>query len=75
MNDVCEFCRNDGWSENENLINPSSHLSSKGDFYSGFTVYVDGDSLSIRAVADTYEPSYMEDEIKINFCPMCGRKL
>lgn len=31
--------------------------------------------LSVSAHAGTYEPNYLEAYRKINYCPMCGRKL
>lgn len=36
---------------------------------------LDGDKLSVDATAGVYEPNYLEAERKINYCPMCGRKL
>lgn len=48
---------------------------SKSNGYVGMDVYIGDSSLCIDAVPDTYEPIFMEKEIKINFCPMCGKKL
>lgn len=38
-------------------------------------VNLNGDKLSVDATAGVYEPNYLEAEGKINYCPMCGRKL
>lgn len=67
---ACDFCKGD-----KLLMSRNEHLSYKGDFYAGIEACIDGDILSIDAVADTYEPNFTEEEIKINFCPMCGQKL
>lgn len=66
----CSFCNGD-----ENLLTGRTKLSLKGDFYPGIDVCIDGKELYITAVADVYEPSYMEEHIEIHFCPMCGQKL
>ncbi len=57
------------------LIDRSSRLSLKGDFWPGICVSLAGNELWVESVADTYEPNYMEETVKINFCPMCGEKL
>ena len=46
-----------------------------GHFHPGIIVGVEDDELWVTAAPDTYEPGYMEAEVKINFCPMCGEKL
>lgn len=66
----CEYCEKGAL-----LVSASSWHSSKGDFYPGISVGIDGDELWIEATPDTYEPGYMEEYIKINFCPMCGTRL
>ena len=66
----CNFC--EGYA---NLLSRSKTLSKKGDFFPGIDVDIDGDVLRIVAAPDTYEPGFMEAEVKINFCPMCGENL
>lgn len=66
----CKYCEGD-----HTLIDATTELSMKGDFYPGITVGVDNDELWISSISDTYEPSFQEASIKIKFCPMCGRKL
>ena len=66
----CEYCRG-----TRTLIEQRDKLSRKGDFYPGLEVFIEDDILSVIAVADTYEPGYLEGIININFCPMCGEKL
>ena len=66
----CSFCEGD-----ENLLSSRIHLSTKGDFYPGIDVYIAEKELCITAVANVYEPNFMEESIEICFCPMCGKKL
>lgn len=66
----CVYCEG-----GRNLISRSEHFSLKGDFYPGVDVCIDGNELYVNGCADTYEPNYIEESIKINFCPMCGRQL
>lgn len=67
----CKFC--DG---SAMLLEREMKLMSyKSDIYPGMDVYIDEDTLYIEVTPDTYEPSYIESKCKINFCPMCGRKL
>lgn len=66
----CCYCNS-----NESLIERDDHFSSKRDFYPGIDVFISDDLLCIEAVPDSYEPIFMEREVKINFCPMCGEKL
>lgn len=66
----CEYCRG-----TRTLIEQRDKLSLKGDFYPGFEVYLDKNTLCVVAVPDTYEPAYMEEEVTIKFCPMCGARL
>lgn len=45
---------------------------------SGEWIYVSlerDNSLCVEATAGTYEPNYLDAKIKINYCPMCERKL
>ena len=70
MSNSCPYCRGE-----KTLISRSSKLSLKRDFYPGIELWVEADRIYIEAAPDTYEPSFMEDEVKINFCPICGREL
>ena len=72
---ACKYC--DWFSDDhEELVNTRTKLSKKTDKYPGIYACIDREAnLYIEAVADTYEPSYLEHSIKINFCPMCGREL
>ena len=70
---MCEYCQ--GWDAIE-LINTMNTISYKTEKYPGIRIEIDVDgTMNIYSVADTYEPSFMEETLKINFCPMCGRDL
>ena len=73
-NNLCEYCQ--VWPFKP-LFNNRGKLSSKGDFYPGICVDIDPyeRELCVFAVADTYEPGVVDAEIKIKYCPMCGREL
>lgn len=73
MSTVCNYCQH-GY-QNDYLINSATKMSKKRDFYPGVEVVIDDGTLWVTASPDTYEPGYMEEFVKINFCPMCGRKL
>ena len=65
---ACEYCRG------QKQLHPQSReLSSKGDFYAGIAVGIYDAELAVVAVADTYEPNYMEAYISIKYCPICGQ--
>lgn len=66
----CDYCRYD-----VPILDTGIDLSRKGDFYPGITVGIEDGKLWVISTADTYEPSYQEESVKINFCPMCGREL
>lgn len=66
----CEYCRG-----TRTLIEQRDKLSRKGDFYPGLEVGVEDGELWVIAIPDTYEPGYLEDSVKIKFCPMCGERL
>lgn len=66
----CNYCTGE-----KNLIDHSDKLSLKGDFYPGIELGISSNELYVVAAPDTYEPGYLEDSVKINFCPMCGEKL
>ena len=66
----CVYCCGD-----RNLIECVDRLSTKGDFHPGIIASIYENTITIQAVADTYEPNFMEEDIKINFCPMCGKDL
>lgn len=67
---MCNYC-----SGEVPLCETSEKLSSKGDFYPGISAEIDGKTLCIIATADVYEPNYLDADISINYCPICGRKL
>lgn len=66
----CPYC-----TESKHLLERSEHMSFKGDFFPGIDVFIDNSIVYIEVAPDTYEPSFMEREFKINYCPMCGEKL
>jgi hypothetical protein len=66
----CDYCEGLCY-----LAYRSEHLSLKGNFYPGIDVSIEGNELCIDGCADTYEPNYIEESIRINFCPICGMKL
>lgn len=68
----CDFCK---MVNNEWIVDQRDKISLKGDFYPGIQAFIDGKELVIVAVADTYEPNFMESRIEIHFCPICGQKL
>lgn len=70
--DGCKYCIGDS----VELIDTRTKLSLKTEMtIPGIEVLIDGGELNVTAVADTYEPSYQEESIPINFCPICGCKL
>ena len=71
MSTVCNYCMG----ERAPILDTVGGLSKKGQFYPGITVGVEDGELWVVSVADTYEPSYQEESVKIKFCPMCGREL
>ena len=72
---ACDFCKDEYCEDRRDLMSFDKKLSHKGDFSPGIQICINGDILSAMAIADVYEPNFTEKEIKINFCPMCGRKL
>ena len=68
----CDFCK---MVNNEWIVDQRDKISLKGNFYPGIPAFIDGKKLVIVAVADTYEPNFMESRIEIHFCPICGQKL
>lgn len=69
---MCEYCKD---YNQKCLSERNDKMSRKGDFYSGIQTYIEENKLQINAVADVYEPNFTEKSIKINYCPMCGRRL
>jgi len=67
----CKYCDDN----NDVYLYDDCKYSLKADCETGIIAYVLRNELLINSRADTYEPSYMEAETKINYCPMCGRKL
>lgn len=71
---MCEYCdKEDPKSLSERKF------SSHHEAYTGIECFVDSENgiLIIQACLDNMyvEPIYKEIEIKINYCPMCRRKL
>jgi hypothetical protein len=76
MSTVCNYCSDEY--RNAPLIDTCKDYSKKGVFRPGIYVGInvlDVGELYVSATPDTYEPGYMEESVKIKFCPMCGRKL
>ena len=71
---MCKYC--EGW-PTEHLYNTRTDVGKKSGGYPGLEVYIDIPSnvMWIGGHADVYEPNFIEAEIEINYCPMCGRKL
>lgn len=67
---ICLYCTAD-----EHLLDTTTKMSRKGHFHPGDTIGIEDGELWVTAVPDTLEPEYLEAEVKINFCPMCGRDL
>ena len=74
---MCEYCKCYWEHDKKYLLSGRTDLSKKGDFYPGIDIHIDPEEnvLVVESVADVYEPTYMEEKIRINFCPMCGCKL
>lgn len=69
--DMCEYCGAD-----EFLIN-NRRFNAKTDTYNGFEVWIEDDELNIYANLDKAKVVTASGsvKVKINYCPMCGRKL
>ena len=50
------------------------NIGKHADMY-GIDLVIEDNKLKISAAVDTYEPGYEEAEVKIKYCPICGRKL
>ncbi len=74
---MCEYCESN-W-ENKKYITEKNRYGKGADCYIGIDTYIDGNMLGIDAVGEVGYPSkdstVVEEEVKINYCPMCGRKL
>lgn len=66
----CKYCLGE-----KPIFNSRKRLSKKGDFYPGIEVSLDDSILIITCAADVFEPNFLEEEVNICYCPMCGRKL
>ena len=66
----CEYCQG-----TKAIISDIDKLSKKGDFYPGIIISIYEGMLCAEAVADTYEPNYMDTQVRIKYCPMCGENL
>lgn len=67
----CKYCDDN----NDVYLHDDCKYSLKADCETGIVAYVFQNKLYINSCADTHEPSYMEADVEINYCPMCGRKL
>lgn len=67
----CKYCDDNECEE----IYSDIKLGSKKDCNVGIDIYIQQNNLYVESSADTYEPSYNEAKVEINYCPMCGRKL
>lgn len=71
---MCEHCN-----DNNDVFLSERTLSKNSEALTGIGCYIcsENKTLSIEACIDnTYvKPLYIEKDIKINYCPMCGRKL
>ena len=56
---MCEYCE-----KQETII-----------YYDGFDVGIIGNELFLSSYYDSLFSGAYEKSVKINFCPMCGRKL
>ena len=65
----CEYCKG------SKFIQEGKETGIKANGYVGLDVWLDYNKLNIDGSVDVYEPNYIEIEIEINYCPMCGRKL
>jgi len=70
---MCKYCEGE-----EEEISSRTEFAKKSDCgYAGFEVYVipEESVLHIACAPDTHEIVFEEKDVKINYCPMCGRKL
>ena len=70
----CKYCAE--W-PSVDLFNNRDKLGKKSSGYPGIRVciYPSESAMYVGASADVYEPSWVEAEFLINFCPMCGERL
>ena len=72
---VCKYCKNDGYyKRNKSLISKTL----KNDVDIDFSIDVKDEKIvaSIENFKmETYEDNWVITTKKINYCPMCGRKL
>ena len=72
--EVCKYCIDEG-GEFVFIIDTRTEMSFKHGGYPGISAYIHNGRLEVEAAGDTYEPSFEEASVKINYCPICGRKL
>lgn len=70
---MCKYCERESYEEKYIYDDRKWSRKTHSDF--GIRVYIENNKLNIGASADTYEPGYVECEIDINYCPMCGKNL
>ena len=68
---ACEYCTGDKYL----IERDKTTMSLKRDTYPGIEICIDGGVLSINYIADAYEANFTEEEIPINFCPVCGDRV
>lgn len=72
----CKYCAEYcGEDSKEDIYNDRKLSHKRNQIYVGTQIYIEDNNLHLFAVADTYEPGFIEAKAPINFCPMCGRKL
>lgn len=64
---MCEYCQGD------KFIIDGRKYDYRFDTCAGIDVHVEDGMLMVESVK--MQGSYQEKETKINYCPMCGRKL
>lgn len=79
---MCEFCeehvlKEEGCGYGIKPLSERCESEYNRDYYTGISTYIDKDRLKIFAVVDGENVKCLsaEKSIKINYCPMCGRKL
>lgn len=67
---MCKYCNSDV------LLSDFRGYSRHHDYKYGVVTYIEDGTLYIEAHPDSVDVgAYVEEEIEINFCPICGSKL
>ena len=80
---MCEFCeehwnkKNSGYEVKD--LSERSESEYNYEYYTGIQTYIDSDASELVVIAcldnEYIKPILKTENIKINYCPMCGRKL